>query len=70
MTSACCLHNFVIYIIIYEYIRKVEIRVPIADWYAPWKISSDAENLIFQSLQFQKMDVCLKFPDGSSISHY
>jgi hypothetical protein len=33
------------YIIVYE--RKVESRVQIADRYAPWKISSGAENLIF-----------------------
>jgi hypothetical protein len=38
------------YIIVY--IRKVESRVQIADWCAPWKISSAAENLVLQTPQF------------------
>jgi hypothetical protein len=39
----------IFYIIVY--IRKVESHVQIADRYATWKISSGAENLVFQALQ-------------------
>jgi hypothetical protein len=34
------------------YIWKVESRVQIMDWCAPWKIFSSAENLVLQALQF------------------
>jgi len=26
--------------------------------FAPWKLASNAENLVLQALQFQKMGVC------------
>jgi hypothetical protein len=29
-----------------------------AFWCAPWKVASDAENLVLQALQFQKMGIC------------
>jgi hypothetical protein len=40
------------------------------DWCAPWKIANRADNLFFQALQFEEMDVCHKFLGGTSISHY
>jgi hypothetical protein len=49
---------------------KVESRVKIADWRAPWKISNGVEKLVLQALQFQEVGVCRKFPGGASISHY
>jgi hypothetical protein len=48
MTSACCLHNFDIVV----YIWDLESHVQIANWCAPWKIASGAENLVLQALQF------------------
>jgi hypothetical protein len=44
MTSACCLHNFVIRIILH--IHKVESRVQIGDWRAPWTIFTQLALLI------------------------
>jgi hypothetical protein len=52
MTSACYLHKFVTLII---YIRKVESHVQIAEWCAPWKITSGAENLVLQAQLFQEI---------------
>jgi hypothetical protein len=51
------------------YIRKFESHVQIANRYAPWKISNDAENFVLQALQFQYMVVCCKLPGGASLSH-
>jgi hypothetical protein len=30
----------------------------------------DVENTVLQTLQFHYMGICLKFPGGTSISHY
>jgi hypothetical protein len=30
----------------------------IADWYAPWKVSSDVDNLVLQALQFEERGAC------------
>jgi hypothetical protein len=67
MTSACCLHNFVM-----EYVcmRKFEHRVQIVDQCAPWKIFNSAKKLISQALQFKEAACCRKFPGSSSIRHY
>jgi hypothetical protein len=46
----CLLPAQFYYIIIH--LRKVESRVQNADRCAPWKISSGAENLVLQALQF------------------
>ena len=63
MTSACCLHNFVIKSYTYA-ILKAKSR------FAPWKIANSAENLVLQALQFQMMGVCRRLPGGAVISHY
>jgi hypothetical protein len=51
-------------------ILYLESQVQLADWCAPWKFTSGAENLVLQVLQFQKVDVCRKFPGRASGSHY
>jgi hypothetical protein len=38
--------------------------VQLADWCEPWKFTSGAESLVLQALQFQKVDICRKFPGG------
>jgi hypothetical protein len=47
----CLLPAHFCFIIVH--MRKVESRVQIADRCAPWKISSGAESLVFQALQFK-----------------
>jgi hypothetical protein len=46
----CLLPAQFYYIIVYKW--KVESSVQTADWYASWKISNGAENLVLQALQF------------------
>jgi hypothetical protein len=36
------------------------------DWYVPQKFTNGMENLVLQVLQFQKVDICHKFPGGAS----
>jgi hypothetical protein len=33
----------------------------IANWCAPWKVASFAENVVLQALQLQEMNFCRKF---------
>jgi hypothetical protein len=33
---------------------------------APWKIASGKESFVLRALQFQKMDICSKFPGGEA----
>jgi hypothetical protein len=63
----CLLPAQFYYIIIYTW--KVESCVEIVDLCAPWKVCSRVENLVLQALQFLEVDVCPKFPGGTSISH-
>jgi hypothetical protein len=46
--------------------RYLESHVQLADRCAPWKITSGAENLVLQALQFQKMGICLKTKAGEA----
>jgi hypothetical protein len=48
----------------------LESRVQLMDQYATSEFTSDAENLVLQALQFQKVGICSKFPGEASISHY
>jgi hypothetical protein len=50
LCNLCLLPAQFYYIILY--IQKVEGFVDIADHCTPWKISSDAENLVLPTLQF------------------
>jgi hypothetical protein len=47
------------YIVIY--LQKVESRVQIMDWCAPWKIFCFAENPVLWALEFWEVAVCHKF---------
>jgi hypothetical protein len=40
----------------------------IADRCAPRKIANGADNLVLQTLHFQKMGACYKFPGGEGTS--
>jgi diphthamide synthase subunit DPH2 len=62
MTSACCLHNFVI--------RQLESHVHFANRCAPWKIANGAEYFVLQALQLNLMGIRRKFTGGTSVSHH
>jgi hypothetical protein len=51
-------------------IRYLARHVHFADWCAPWKFASGAENHVLQAVRFQKVDICRKFPSGANISYY
>jgi hypothetical protein len=36
---------------------------------SPWKVSSDAKNLVLQTMLFQKVGVCRKLPGWAGIIH-
>jgi hypothetical protein len=64
----CLLHAQFCYVIIN--IQYLESHVQLADQCALWKFTNGAENLVLQELQFQKVDICSKFPGAASISYY
>jgi hypothetical protein len=41
-----------------------------ADLREPWEITNCAQKFVLQALQFQKVDICRKFPGGADISYY
>ena len=38
--------------------------------FVAWKLANSAKNIVLQVLQFQKRNVCHKFPGGVGMSHY
>jgi hypothetical protein len=47
-------------------IQYLESRVHLTDRCAPWKFTNDAENLVLQELQFQKVGICCNFQAGQA----
>jgi hypothetical protein len=63
----CCLQSFVMKS---YYVWNFERQMQIAGRCAPWWITSDAENFVLQTLQFQKMAVRCDFPCGAGTGQY